>query len=97
MENIEHYKIVYSNHFEFNGHILAFRKKLLFNIGGVAPNYLPIKENGSSKGWIINRKWLSITKAKELASKMIPKEVDVSDLNWATQIEIDECFNLEKK
>jgi len=96
MENIEHYTITYSNHFEFNGHILAFRKQLLFDIGGVAPNYLPIKENGTSKGWMINRKWLSLLKSKELASTRIPKEADVSDLQWCTQIELDECFNLEK-
>lgn len=95
MENIEHYKIVYSNHFNFEGKIFAFRKQLLFDIT-FCPNYKPIQANGTSKGWMINRKWLSVTKAKGLANKRIPIEIDVSDLQWCTQIELDKCFNLEK-
>jgi hypothetical protein len=98
MQNSDNYKIVYSNHFEFHGHILAFRKGLLFEISGVSPLYLPIKEDNGCQGWYLNfnrqRKWLGKEAAKELAKERIPITVDVSDLQWCTQIELDECFNL---
>lgn len=101
MQNLDNYIIVYSNHFEFNGHILAFRKGFLFDISATIPQYLPMIENSGSKGWYITknrkRKWLSKTIAKELAKERKPKEVNVSNLEWYAQIELDECFNLEKK
>ena len=100
MENSDSYKIVYSNHFIFNGKTFAFRKRLLFDIGGVSPLYLPIKEDNDCEGWyIINkgvRKWLGKGKAKDLAKEKIHIVIDVSNLQWSTQIELDFCFNLDK-
>jgi hypothetical protein len=95
MSNPNKYVITYSNHFEFNGKKLAFRKGYLFDIGFL-PNYLPMKDNNGSLGWWVNRKWLSKSTAKELAKDFKPIDIDVSDLNCFTQIELDECFNLVK-
>lgn len=100
MQNSDSYIITYSNHFTFNGKVLAFRKGFLFDIGGVCPLYLPIKTDNGCEGWyIVNagvRKWLGKEKAKELAGPRMPKNVDVGFLQWCTQIELDQCFNLEK-
>jgi len=100
MQNSDNYIINYSNHFKFNGHTLAFRKGYLFDIGGVCPQYLPIKEDNGCKGWYIiynrGRRWLGIEVAKELAKERIPINIDVSGLQWCTQIELDDCFNLLK-
>jgi hypothetical protein len=81
------YIITYSNHFEFEGRVLAFRKKELFDITETPKH---IKFVGH---WNINRKQLSISKAKELI-KQEPKQVDVTSLQWYRQIELNECFNL---
>lgn len=82
--------ITYSNHFIFNGRTLAFRKQLLFDITST-PKY--IEYNGEY--WIVNRKQLTIKKAKELIVNE-PKIVDISNLQWYQQIELSECFNLSK-
>lgn len=66
------YIIKYSNHFEFNGRLLAFRKKELFDIT-VTPSYLPFKDGY----WYVNRKQLTKSKAQAL-SKQEPIEVDVT-------------------
>jgi len=52
------YIITYSNWFEFNGKILAYRKKVLFDITET-PKALFISNNNGSHGYWINRKWLS--------------------------------------
>lgn len=83
------YIITYSNWFEFEGRVLAFRKKELFDITET-PKHIPFVGH-----WNINRKQLTITKTKELI-KHEPKQVDVSNLQWYIQIELNECFNLEK-
>mgnify|MGYP003488420213 CR=1 FL=1 len=93
-ETLDKYIITYSNHFEFNGKVLAYRKKILFDITST-PNVLSSTNNNGSNGYWINRKWLSESKIKELI-KHEPKQIDVSNLQWYTQIELDECFNLEK-
>ena len=85
---IDKYIITYSNHFEFNGRILAFRKKILFDITNV-PRL--IKE--ANQGWWINRILLSKQKVKELI-KHEPIDVDVSALQWFEQVNLEECFNL---
>lgn len=95
MENPNKYIITYSNHFEFNGKTFAFRKRELFDIS-LYPTWIPLKENNGSLGCFVNRKWLSKSVAKELASKMMPKEVDISSMEWNIQIIMDECFNLEQ-
>ncbi len=69
------YKIIYSNHFEFEGRTLAFRKQELFDITNL-PKHIPFVGH-----WNVNRKQLSKSKAKELV-KMEPKVIDVSDLQW---------------
>ena len=57
------YIITYSNWFEFNGKILAYRKKVLFDITET-PKALFISNNNGSHGYWINRKWLSESKIK---------------------------------
>ncbi len=75
------YFITYSNHLFFENQTLAFRKKELFNITNLP---IHIVFNESAKAWIINRKHLSKSKAKELLI-MQPKIKDVSDLQWYQQ------------
>lgn len=84
------YFITYSNSFEFEGETLAFRKKKLFNISKI-PNL--IKHNEKCSCWVVKRKQLTISKIKEL---MTEKRVivDVSDLQWYQQINLDLVFNL---
>lgn len=75
------YFITYSNSFYFEGELLAFRKKKI------------ILYNNTSNCWIIKRKHLSLLKSKSLVTdnKVI---VDVSDLQWYKQIDIDLVINL---
>lgn len=84
------YTITYSNYLEFDGRILAFRKQQLFDITE-QPKHIPFNE--IAQAWIINRKQLSKSKAKELVWHE-SKTVDVSNLQWYKQIELDEVFNL---
>ena len=82
------YVITYTNHLFFGGKTLAFRKKELFDITGI-----PSLINRSEQGWWIGRKLLTPTKAQEL---IIPKciEVDVSELQWYQQEQLNHVFNL---
>jgi hypothetical protein len=84
------YFIEYSNQLDFVGRKLAFRKGFLFDITAT-PTF--IKFNKLSNCWIVNRCQLTISKAKELTKKE-PIKVDVSDMQWYRQIELQECFNL---
>lgn len=86
------YIITYSNHFEFNGKILAYRKKVLFDITSI-PNALFLTNNNVSNGYWINRKWLSESKIKELI-KNEPKQVYVSNLQWYQQEQLNHVFNI---
>lgn len=85
------YFITYSNHFIFENQTLAFRKKELFNITNI-PTLIQFNSNANC--WIINRKHLSKLKAKQLLINE-PKQVDVSNLQWYQQINLDEVFNLK--
>ncbi len=85
------YIITYSNYLNFEGRLLAFRKKELFELS----NGIPIYIKRSEQGWWFGKKLLTPLKAKELI-KNEPKQIDVSNLQWYLQIELDECFNLEK-
>ena len=85
------YFITYSNHFIFENQILAFRCKELFNITNLP---IHIGFNETANCWIINRKHLSKSKAKELLVNE-PKTVDVSDLQWYQQSQLDKVFNLK--
>lgn len=85
------YIITYSNYLNFEGRLLAFRKKELFELS----NGIPIHIKRSEQGWWFGKKLLTPLKAKELIQKE-PKQIDVSNLQWYLQIELDECFNLEK-
>ena len=87
------YIITYSNHFEFNGKILAYRKKVLFDITNI-PNALFLTNNNGSNGYWINRKWLSESKIKELLINE-PKQVDVSNLQWYQQEQLNHVFNIK--
>jgi hypothetical protein len=84
------YFITYSNSFYFEGELLAFRKKQLFNISNT-PKLIPYNEKCSC--WIVNRKQLTILKAKELVNN-VKTVVDVSNLQWFNQINLDHVFNL---
>lgn len=88
------YTIIYSNHFTFNGETFAFRKKMLFNISKI-PYYVAIRYNkDGSKGVIVNGKWFPFNKMLNLAKGSGEKSVDVSDLQWYAQEQLNECFNL---
>lgn len=89
-QNPNNYFITYSNSFYFEGVFLAFRKKKLFNIGKI-PLYIPFNEKADC--WIVNRKQVTISKAKELVTKN-EVIIDVSELQWYQQINLDEVFNL---
>lgn len=86
------YFITYSNYFEFENRVFAFRKKQLFDITST-PTYLQLKDNNRSKGYWINRQWLSLSAIEKLIVKG-EKTVDVSDLQWYLQIRLDGVFDL---
>jgi hypothetical protein len=93
MEKIlDNYEIIYSNYFKIGDKLFAFRNKYLFDITST-PKYLELKENGGSYGYWINRNWYSLTKIKSMIIKK-PIQVDVSNLQWHKQIELDLTFNL---
>jgi hypothetical protein len=85
------YFITYSNHLIFENQTLAFRQKELFNITNL-PVHIDFNVNANC--WIINRKHLSKSKAKELIKTEF-KTVDVSSLQWIIQINLDKVFNLK--
>lgn len=90
-ENPNNYYITYSNHFEYENNLYAFRKKELFCITDI-PRWIPF--NKTAKCWIINRKQIfKATIEKIIIHK--PIKVDVSNLNWNVQCELDEVFNLK--
>lgn len=86
-KNITPYIIKYTNSFEFNGRLLSFRKKELFDITDI-PKRIPFVGH-----WNVNRVQLSIEKAKELCK---PNEVnkDITDLQWNIQEQLNHVFNL---
>jgi len=84
------YKITYSNSFEFEGVLLAFRKKELFDISKL-PIHIPF--NTVANCWIVKRKQLTVSKAKELmTNKQVT--VDVTELQWFRQEQLNHVFNL---
>jgi len=85
------YFITYSNYLIFENQILAFRKKELFNITNV-PKLVEFNNNANC--WIINRKQLTVKKAKELLINE-PVKIDVSCLQWHAQINLNNVFNLK--
>lgn len=85
------YFITYSNYLIFEGQMLAFRKKELFNITNI-PTLIPF--NNTANSWIINRKHLSKLKASQLLIKE-SKQVDVSLLQWYQQEQLNHVFNLK--
>lgn len=87
--NIEKkYIITYNNHLNFDGKLCAFRKKELFILDGV-----PKHVKRSLQGWWFGKKLLTLSKAQELI-KSDPVHVDVTDLQWYQQCQLDEVFNL---
>lgn len=84
--------ITYSNHFKVDDKIFAFRKKELFEISNV-PTWVQLQYHSGSKGYWINRKWFSLSKIKELIVNEEIK-VDVSDLQWYIQEQLEGVFNL---
>ena len=85
------YFITYSNHFEYDNRLFAFRKKELFDITDT-PKW--IKYNITAKCWIINRKQVFKSTIEKLIINQ-PIKVDVSSLNWDLQCRFDEVFYLE--
>jgi hypothetical protein len=90
MNNPNTYFITYSNHFEYDGNLYAFRKKELFCITNT-PVHIPF--NKVAKCWIINRKQVYQSTIQKLIINK-PIKVDVTSLNWNVQCELDEVFNL---
>jgi len=84
--------IIYSNFFELENRLFAFRKKQLFDITNL-PTLVNLKDNNNCLGYWINRKWFTLSKLKPLIKKE-EKKVDVSSLQWYQQIELDCVFNL---
>jgi hypothetical protein len=84
------YFITYSNHLIFENQILAFRKKELFNITNI-PTLINFNEKANC--WIVNRKQLTKSKAQSLIISE-PKKVDVSNLQWYQQEQLNHVFNL---
>ena len=93
MQTLDNYFITYSNHFKIGGKTYAFRKKELFDITS-NPKCIPLKDNNGSKGYWLNRSWYSLTKIKDFITET-PIDVNVSNLSWNVQIELDEVFNLK--
>jgi len=89
------YIITYSNHFEFNGELFSFRKKMLFNLSGVVPKLVKIQvKNNGSKGIEVRKKWLSWSEMEKLAKDSKPINIDISDSQWYIQEQLNHCFNL---
>jgi hypothetical protein len=86
------YFITYSNHFELENKTFAFRKKLLFDITNI-PALIDLKDNNNCQGYWINRKWFSLSKLKQMV-RIEKRIVDVSELQWNIQINLDYVFNL---
>ena len=86
------YFITYSNYFKISQKTFSFRQKILFDITEI-PLKLELKNNGGSDGYWINRDWYSLSKIESMTVKN-PIKVDVSDLQWNIQINLDHCFNL---
>lgn len=86
------YFITYSNHFKLENKTFAFRKKQLFDITDI-PRLINLKDNNNCQGYWINRKWFSLSKIKPLVT-IENKTVDVSNLQWYDQINLDCVFNL---
>lgn len=84
------YKITYNYTLEFEGVLLAFRKKELFNISNL-PIHIPF--NKSANAWLIKRKPLSLSKAKDLTTNK-QVTVDVTELQWYQQEQLNHVFNL---
>ena len=85
------YFITYSNYFEIDGKVFAFRKKQLFDISDI-PKRLELKDNNNCLGYWINRKWYSLSKLEPLV-RIEEKIVDVSDLQWYDQIKLEYVFS----
>jgi hypothetical protein len=85
------YIITYSNYLKFEGRKLAFRKRELFDITD-SPIWIPFNEKANC--WIVNRKQLSKSKAEDLIIKQ-QVTVDVSNLQWYEQEQLNGCFNLK--
>lgn len=87
------YTITYSNHFELNNCIFAYRKKILFYITNIPTALFCVNNNGCLGYWI-NRKWISESTIKAMV--VIENiEVDVSDLQWYQQEQLNHVFNLK--
>ncbi len=84
--------IIYSNYFELENRVFAFRKKQLFDITDL-PKLIELKNNNNCLGYWINRKWFTLSKLKPLV-KTEEKIIDVSSLQWYEQINLKEVFNL---
>lgn len=90
----EPFTITYSNYFKVGNRTFAFRKKELFEITNT-PKYMPIKNNSGSNGWWINKEWFSLDKVKKIIVNE-PIEIDVTNIQWYKQCELQEVFNLHK-
>ena len=86
------YLITYSNYLILEGRVLSFRKKHLFDITST-PKLVKLKDNNNCLGYWVNRKWYSLSRLKDFVLKE-EKIVNVSNLQWHEQINLDHVFNL---
>jgi len=86
------YIITYTNHFKIGNSIFAFRKRELFDIGSVPTIKRQIEVSGCKGYWLVG-KFYSLSGLKKLVIAE-PVNIDVSDLQWYQQINLDHVFNL---
>lgn len=89
--NPNHYVITYSNHFEYENNLYAFRKQQLFCITNTP---IWIKYNTTTRCWVNGKSKMTKTLIESIVITK-PIKVDVTDLNWNVQCELDEVFNLK--
>ena len=86
------YIITYSNHFKIENSTFAFRKKELFCIDKIPQLKNKIEVSGC-KGYWLKGKFYSLSKLEKIVIKQ-PIDVDVSDLQWYLQEQLNGVFNL---
>jgi hypothetical protein len=85
-----YYVIEYTNHFEYEGNLYAFRKRELFCITNTP---VWIKYNTTARCWVNGKSKMTKTLIESLIINK-PIRVDVTSLNWDLQCRLDGVFYL---
>lgn len=86
------YIITYTNYFKIGNSTFAFRKRELFDISNVPVIKQQIEVSGCKGYWLIG-KFHSLSSLQKIVV-VEPVKVDVSDLQWNIQIQLNHVFNL---